>query len=433
MNRLAKLLQDLRQTPADDELVQKVLTQAIIKILQTHRLLGEILLQVPRIVVSDQEAIFSLTWQNNQVVLRVFSQGLANLQSDEVVMLLEHEALHLLWMHPLRYMNSPMPELVRLATDTAVNQYLPEAPEGTMTIEQLQKLLHRKILSHQDSSVYLQLLQGLTVEDKNKIKRAGQHSDPHLAATRITRKINQETHQGWQTNQANLQVGNQQLRVAQLKQLLRHAWANTPKKDRGLLPGEVVASLNEQQMLTHQFDWRQLVSRQVGTIAAGREEVAYRFSRRQPWRMELPGIVSRLVPKLLVFVDNSGSVTDDELNFALSEISHLANNDQFPLEICPFDARVHSEKRQRVNNGSRVKFQRVGGGGTSFQCIFDFLHQQHTNPANSLVLIITDGWGEKNVNPYNFHHVDWLITGSITDLSVHRPVGHIFSLKRGRE
>lgn len=432
MNRLAKLLRNLRQTPGNSELAQEILTQAIIKVLQSQRLLGEILLQVPRIVVSDQEAIFNLVWQNNRLVLKV-SSDLAHLQSDEVMVLLEHEALHILWMHPLRYMDSSTPDLVQLATDTAVNQYLPEIPDGTMTIGQLQKLLHQKIVPHQYSSVYLHLLQGLTVKEKNKLKRVGQRSDPHLTAAKVTRKITQETHQGWQTNQADLQVGNQQMRLAQVKQLLRHAWANTPKKDRGLLPGEVVAALHEGQVLTHQIDWHQLIGRQVGTVAAGREEVAYRFSRRQPWRMELPGTVSRLVPQVLVFVDNSGSVTDDELNLVLSEINQLAKNDQLPVEIYPFDARVHAENRQRVNNGSRVKFQRVGGGGTSFQCIFDFLHQQHINPTNSLVLIITDSWGEKEVNSYHYQRVDWIITGPITDLSVHRPVGYVASLKRGRE
>ena len=172
MNRLAKLLQNLRQTPGNSELAQEILTQAIIKVLQSQRLLGEILLQVPRIVVSDQEAIFNLAWQNNQLVLKV-SSDLAHLQSDEVMVLLEHEALHILWMHPLRYMDSSTPDLVQLATDTAVNQYLSEIPDGTMTIGQLQKLLHQKIAPHQDSSVYLHLLQGLTVKKKNKLKRAG--------------------------------------------------------------------------------------------------------------------------------------------------------------------------------------------------------------------------------------------------------------------
>lgn len=231
------------------------------------------------------------------------------------------------------------------------------------------------------------------------------------------------------TRDAQPTSGIQQLRLAQFKKILHQAYMNTPKKDRGLLPGDILTTLLKPQ-INSRFTWQQLVSRQVGTLAAGREEAAYRFNRRQPWRMELPGAVSRLVPRVLVFVDNSGSVTDDELEKILSQISYLTNSDHLPVEIYPFDARVHSEHYQHIENGKRVIFHRVGGGGTSFQCIFDFLHDRHINPTNSLVVIMTDGWGEQKINPYNFHQVDWLVTGATTDLSLQRPVGRVLSLKK---
>ncbi|MBD7894841.1 peptidase [Limosilactobacillus sp. Sa3CUN2] len=433
MNQLVKMLEQLRRNPQDSELAQRVLTQAIIQILQSQRVLGEVLLQIPRQIVSYQnpKAVVGLFWRKDQIELRVASDKLADLRSDEVVILLEHEALHLLWQHPLRYANSPTPELVQLATDIAVNQYLPEVPRETMTLAQLQRCLHRQISPYQDSSVYLRLLQSLPEKDKRKLRKLGEREIQQAANDKLT-KTYQETHQGWQLGSSQLNPGNQQLRLAQLKKILRQAWQNTPKKDRGLLPGDVMEPLTEPKSKS-QFKWQQLVSRQLGTIAAGREEVAYRFNRRQPWRMELPGTVSRLVLRILVFVDNSGSVTDEELAKVLSQISFLANSDQLPLEIYPFDARIHSEQRQKIANGRRVKFQRIGGGGTSFQCIFDFLYAQNVNPTNSLVLIMTDGWGEESVNTYNFRHVDWLLTGATTDLSIHHPVGRIFSLKKGTE
>lgn len=432
MSQLARLLELLRQAPGDDALTQQVLTQAIIQLLQKQRLLGEILLQVPRQITRQQDATMGLFWQADQIVLRVNPEKLADLRSDELVVLLEHEALHLLWQHPVRYANSPVPDLVTLATDIAVNQYLPETPRGTMTIAELQRLTRRKVQAHQDSGVYLHFLQELPETVKKRLKRADNQINPQAAASKIAKRHREETHQGWQADAQQPLVGNQQLRLAHLKRILHQAWAQTPKKDRGLLPGEVVATLstvNERPA----FNWRQLISRQLGTVAAGREEAAYRFNRRQPWRMELPGSVSRLVPQVLAFIDNSGSMTDEELSRALSEVSHLANNDRLPLEIYPFDARVHSEARQRLTNGRRVSYQRIGGGGTSFQCIFDFLHHQHINPTNSLVIIMTDGWGEQSINPYHYHHVDWLLTNSVTDLSVQHPVGHVLSLRKGQK
>lgn len=51
MNQLAKMLEQLRKKTSDYEMTQRVLTQAIIQVLQSQRILGEILLQVPRRVV----------------------------------------------------------------------------------------------------------------------------------------------------------------------------------------------------------------------------------------------------------------------------------------------------------------------------------------------------------------------------------------------
>lgn len=426
MNQLAKLLEQLRRNPQDAALVYQVMTQAIIQVLQSQRILGEILLQVPRKIDQEQDAILGLSWRKNQLEIRIAPTLLAELRSDEVVVLLEHEALHLLWQHPLRYADSPAPALVQIATDIAVNQYLPEAPRKTMTLEKLERQLQRRVPPYQDSSNYLHLLLSLSDQEKQKLRTTGRNSistDPAVKAA----NLRQETHQGWQLGKSQLLPGNQQLRLAQIKKILHQAWTNTPKKDRGLLPGDVVTMLDTPSQ-KDQFNWQQVISYQFGTIAAGREEVAYRFNRRQPWRMELPGTVSRLVPRILTFVDNSGSVTDDELEGMLSQLSRLASNEQLPLEIYSFDAQVHLEKRQKLINGSRVTFRRVGGGGTSFQCIFDFLHNQRVNPTSSQVIIMTDGWGEESINSYNFHHVDWLLTGAVTDLSVKHPVGRVLNL-----
>ncbi|MCI1975295.1 MAG: VWA-like domain-containing protein [Limosilactobacillus sp.] len=426
MNQLAKLLEQLRRNPQDYALVYQVMTQAIIQVLQSQRILGEILLQVPRKIDQEQDAILGLSWRENQLEIRIAPTPLAELRSDEVVVLLEHEALHLLWQHPLRYADSPTPALVQIATDIAVNQYLPEAPRKTMTLEKLERQLQRRVPPYQDSSDYLHLLLSLSDQEKQKLRTTGRNSisiDPAVKDA----NLRQETHQGWQLGKSQLLPGNQQLRLAQIKKILHQAWTNTPKKDRGLLPGDVVAMLDTPSQ-KDQFNWQQVISYQFGTIAAGREEVVYRFNRRQPWRMELPGTVSRLVPRILTFVDNSGSVTDDELEGMLSQLSRLASNKHLPLEIYPFDAQVHSEQRQKLINGGRVTFRRVGGGGTSFQCIFDFLHNQRVNPTSSQVIIMTDGWGEESINSYNFHHVDWLLTGAVTDLSVKHPVGRVLNL-----
>ena len=88
MNQLAKMLEQLRENTSDYEITQRVLTQAIIQVLQSQRILGEILLQIPRRIVQEQDAILGLFWQKDQIELRVVPEKLAELRSDEVVILL---------------------------------------------------------------------------------------------------------------------------------------------------------------------------------------------------------------------------------------------------------------------------------------------------------------------------------------------------------
>lgn len=430
MNRLVSLLKQAGRKSPDNQVVDHIVSLGKIRVLQENRLLGEVLLQVPIELAPELKRTLGLFWQRDQIILKINPQQLAALTSDELVILLEHEALHILWQHPLRYANSADQDLVTIATDVAVNQYLPEHPLGTMTLSRLQQITHQSIPPKQDSSYYLEYLRKLPADTREKLRGKIKGMNDRDAKQVTNPQKHQETHAGWVENSRLGIQSNQQLRIAQIKEIVSQAWLRTPKKDRGLLPGDVAEPLEMNLEVENSFAWQLLLKRQLGTMAAGQKEAFYRFNRRQPWRMDLPGKVTRMIPKLMIFVDNSGSISDEELLKALSEINQLGQFYNFPALIYPFDARVHVDECQRMKAHQRVQFKRIGGGGTSFQCIFDFLHDSHVNPATTLVVIITDGWGEESVNSYNFHQVNWLLLDDKNNLSVKKPVGHVLSIKR---
>ena len=64
------------------------------------------LLQLPRENDLQLPAMMGLRWEDNRLVLVINPEKLANVRNDELQSLLEHEALHLIWMHPLRYASS---------------------------------------------------------------------------------------------------------------------------------------------------------------------------------------------------------------------------------------------------------------------------------------------------------------------------------------
>lgn len=366
-------------------------TRAVVQLLQSHRLLGEVLLQVPRFYNPAQTATAELTWQSDQLILKINPEQFQHLRTDDQQTLLAHEALHVLWQHPLRYAQHPHPDMVKVATDVAVNQYLAAAPVGTATLAQLRRLLRKRIPARLDSQEYLTLLENATVEERERLKKGGLRLNGQGHGQQPTPGT--DGHQGWRTVADQASQGNQQIRLANLRRILCHAWQQTPKRDRGVLPGELVQQLTGPRQPAN-FDWQMVLHRQVGKITRGKEESRARFNRRQPLRMDLPGQISHLTADLRIFVDNSGSMTDAEIRRALIEIRNLVARERPVVTIYSFDAKMYGPG-QRLRSGRQIEWQRQGGGGTSFQAIFDYLRDHHVSRTGAVIVIITDGWGKK--------------------------------------
>ena len=145
--------------------------------------------------------------------------------------------------------------------------------------------------------------------------------------------------------------------------------------------------------------------------------------------MDLPGQVSRLVPAVHIFVDNSGSVSDEELATALLAIGQMTGTLGLPAWLYSFDAKV-SGKGTRLRPGQAPRLIRQGGGGTQFQSVFDYLRDHHVPTTGTMVVIITDGWGESSLRYHHYRNVFWLLTTKRDQLSVPAPASHVLELRR---
>ena len=427
---LGDILARLRQKGGGNSHVTSAqrIREAIISILQKQRLFGEVLLQLPRENDLQLPAMMGLKWEDNRLVLVMNPEKLANVRNDELQSLLEHEALHLIWMHPLRYASYPHQDLVQIATDVAVNQYLTEPPKGTVTLSQLEKVLRQKLMPKLDSQDYLNILEQLPAKQQEKLhqpglKLNGGKQKENATAAKIKTA---DTHNGWQESKTSQQISNQVVRLANIKRVLNNSWRQTPQRDRGLLPGNVKSQLQKVQK-TKIVDWRQVLRHQFGVIARGQVNSYARFNRRQPLRMDLPGKVTRLDPAVDIFVDNSGSVTDQEIVQTLTTLEKMLKKTKLTANVYSFDARVTA--KQKLHDGKKLDFRRTGGGGTSFQCIFDYLHQHHLTKRNRMIIIITDGWGEERINNYHYQNVYWLMMTKANQLSVKEPPGRVLEMR----
>ncbi|BAP84726.1 hypothetical protein LOOC260_101480 [Paucilactobacillus hokkaidonensis JCM 18461] len=409
---------------------EQTLSGAVIELLQTNRLFGEVLIQIPRYYNTNLNGAMGFKWSETQLNLTINPMNLliSVRYWHELIALLKHEVLHVVWQHPLRYQGSINQNNVALATDVSVNQYLAEVPRGTVTLKDLEKLLDKKLPQNADSGTYLQIIQSNKINSHDD----GKKGDNKLDTDQRFKKEKQisgsgagvslDVHDGWSNNTEQHDSLTQQ--TAQLKQILSQAWQSTPDRDRGLLPGKLKQQL-EQVDQTTVFNWKQLIKRSIGNLPQGKRPSYSRFNRRQPLRMDLPGQVTNLVTKIDVFVDNSGSMGDKEISFLLNQIKGIVEATETQTTVFTFDAKVHSDESYELQSQNQIQFKRIGGGGTSFQSIFTYLKANQRTNNDTLAIILTDGWGEESINNYHFTNVIWVLTTSIDQFSIKHSIGKL--------
>ncbi|UQS86628.1 VWA-like domain-containing protein [Nicoliella spurrieriana] len=387
------------------QLIDSIVGGQIIKIEQTSRFYGEVLLQLPRHFATLFNGALGIGWLDHQIELLINPDRFINadLTVDQLDSILRQVALHLSFGHPLMYPRADT--LNQLACDIVVDQYL--GRQSANTLDQLNFQLGSDLAADMGSHYYLTQLR--------KLKPRGNRSAATVARQMIQAQTNQhDSHAGWQ------QFGDQErpLQQGKLRQLINLAWQQTPDKQRGTLPGNVVANLTAAAMAPKINNWRQLLKVGLGTTPFGRLESRARFNRRQAYRMELSGKVSDTVRRINLFIDNSGSMGDSEITDLLNEIGHFLSQESIEVTIYSFDSQVHFNARYLTSNAQQLHYQRIGGGGTSFQAIFHFLNQHRSKLIDTLTIIMTDGKGEKQLNDYGFKNVVWILTTSKRDFSL---------------
>lgn len=133
MDQLSQLFQQLTASQDPDQrqrLATRYIAAGVVAILKQQRLVGEVLLALPKEVTVNSPGALALDWKESSLILMVHPTALTEVTPDQLVALLKHEALHVIWRHPLRYSNVADQANVKFACDIAVNQYLSQVPGG---------------------------------------------------------------------------------------------------------------------------------------------------------------------------------------------------------------------------------------------------------------------------------------------------------------
>lgn len=165
-----------------------------------------------------------------------------------------------------------------------------------------------------------------------------------------------------------------------------------PSNTRGMLPMFAVRLLKE--LREPQTDWRKILSAFVQE-----EIVDYSFSppdRRfgdSPFFLPDFNDTDIVTKDILFMIDTSGSMSDDMITAAYSEVKGAV--DQFGGKLKGwlgfFDAAI-VEPKPFENEGELRIIRPAGGGGTSFHIIFEYVKEYMQDNLPVSIIIMTDGY-----------------------------------------
>jgi predicted metal-dependent peptidase len=165
-----------------------------------------------------------------------------------------------------------------------------------------------------------------------------------------------------------------------------------PSNKRGILPLFAERLLNE--LRTPQTDWRMILNDFVQE-----EIVDYSFTPPDRRFDESPFFLpdfndkEELLKNILFMIDTSGSMSDDEITAAYSEVKGAIDQFDGKLEgwLGFFDAAIIEPiKFSDIEEFKIIKPQ--GGGGTDFQIIFEYVYKYMQDDPPVSIIILTDGY-----------------------------------------
>jgi len=182
----------------------------------------------------------------------------------------------------------------------------------------------------------------------------------------------------------------------------------------GSLPGGVKRMIKD--LIEPVMDWRELLQQQIESTV--KSDFTWARPSRRSWHMDavMPGMKPGEQIDVVIGIDASGSITDNDLKIFLSEIKGIMEAyDEYRITLLGWDTEVHNVATFTNDNLEDIStFQPGGGGGTDPHCVWNWLQENDIEPKK--LIMFTDfcffGWSPAEVEQYC--DTVWIIKGNKT-------------------
>jgi predicted metal-dependent peptidase len=151
-------------------------------------------------------------------------------------------------------------------------------------------------------------------------------------------------------------------------------------------------------LMESKVDWREQLREFVSATCAGKGDSTWAKPSRR-WLSQdiyMPSQISETVGSMCVAIDTSGSIDDEAITKALSEVVAICDNTTpEKVDLLYWDTNVASHEQYREDNyaGLVNSTKPAGGGGSSSIAVFEYINNTLPN-LPEVCIMITDGYIE---------------------------------------
>jgi predicted metal-dependent peptidase len=283
------------------------------------------------------------------------------------------------------------------AADLAINSNIPEEelPEGglipgkefkPLTEEQLEKMKPDAIERFNRMSQFVaDLPKGLSTEEyfsrlmedpqmKEDLEQQGDGDGDGQPGM--------DDHGGWD----DLSDEEKELAAAKVKQAVAQAAKECDQKGQwGSVPAATQAEIRK--LISNEIPWQAVLKKFVGFTKRSTRSTSWnKINKKNP--MLMPGARKKTTASIAVYIDQSGSVSDAELELLFGELQSLAKNTEFTC--FHFDCTVDEESETVWKRNRGQMPHRTRSGGTDFNSVAQ--HAEKNKHRFDGYLVLTDGY-----------------------------------------
>lgn len=323
----------------------------------------------------------------------------------EMAALFKHEIYHIMYLHHEReralrdvYSN----EAVTLALDISINQFIKNMPFDAKRLEIVSKEFNIDLNKDRTVEEYAYTLQKLLEKRVKEIKK-NKNSD------NIAREVDISTsHKIWEDIDVSHDIIDNNVK----KIALSLSDENLPEDIMKLIQGYSKKS---------ELSWENILKNMLPSMRSGYKKTIMRRDRRQPNRADLRGKLPNMTPEIVVAIDISASMTDDDIKNIMIEILSITQSYESKITVIECDNEIR--RVYKLSSPKDIRKRKSNTGSTAFSPVIKYMREN--NLRNNILVYFTDGVGEEEleVQPIS-KNIIWVLTGN-EEFSLKKHYGYV--------